>query len=133
LGGGMKPEEADGRPRAVEVRRETQMQQCNSRRVVHGDVASARFPRDCTGLICPGAVSGQLPDIRRSTGKTHIPATGLFGNCRGENGVCIGRSAPACVQRPEGRLMVTFSRYRPATRIADAERVGVVLGYERQP
>jgi hypothetical protein len=41
---GWEEEEADGGPRAVEVRRETQMQQCNSQRVVPGDVASAGFP-----------------------------------------------------------------------------------------
>ena len=47
---------------AVEVCRETQMRLAAGT----GDAASARFPRDCTGLICPGAVSGQLPDIRPS-------------------------------------------------------------------
>src|ERR1019366_3012946 len=48
--------------RAVEVRREAQMGLAT--RLLPGDVASAGFPRDCTGLICPSAVSGQLSDIR---------------------------------------------------------------------
>ena len=45
----------------------------DSRRVAPGNIGSAGFPRDCTGLICPSAVSGQLPDSRRYTRSADDP------------------------------------------------------------